>query len=109
MFPSHNMCIHATDRHKHGKHSMLRFRKGQLDVLCGSKMVIEGRRAKLRCGTLKACAPAGLDLPGVGMIIVVDANSPGFLRTVRLPIWGLHRCAIFHVASVQQAPELESQ
>lgn len=46
---------------------MLRFRKGQLDVLCGSKMVIEGLRAEVALdlrphefatdviGTLKVC------------------------------------------------------
>jgi len=56
--------IHGQCTPESKKEVLNQFRKGQLDVLCGSKMVIEG-----------------LDLPGVGMIIVADANSPGFLRT----------------------------
>lgn len=77
---------------------MLRFRKGQLDVLCGSKMVIEGLAEvalDLRPHEFAMdVIGTGLDLPGVGMIIVVDANSPGFLRTVWRPSWGLYTCAI---------------
>lgn len=56
--------IHGQCTPESKKEVLNQFRKGQLDVLCGSKMVIEG-----------------LDLPGVGSILVVDANSPGFLRT----------------------------
>ena len=105
----------------------IRFRNGQLDVLCGSKMVIEGpkktgarsiavwcvqnmgllfnndsiwfnnnwswisrinRSISFLLALLSSvphhalhCAPAGLDLPGVALVVVPDANFSGFLRT----------------------------
>lgn len=56
--------VHGEKTREEKTEILKQFRNGQLDVLCGSKMLIEG-----------------LDLPGVAMVVVSDANYSGFLRT----------------------------
>jgi len=56
--------VHGEKTREEKTEILKQFRNGQLDVLCGSKMVIEG-----------------LDLPGVALVVVPDANFSGFLRT----------------------------